>query len=66
MPGKAEINVWYQQLDDTIANTDLIEKHNRVYAAKHTDTFSLQQNTGIYNVIIIKYSFFRFSSLHLR
>lgn len=66
MPGKAEIKVWYQQLDNTIANTDLLGKQNGIYAAKYTDTFSLQQNTGIYNVIIIKYSFFRFSRLHLR
>lgn len=47
MPGKAEINVWYQRLDNNIANTDLLEKHDGIYAAKYTDTFSLQQNTGI-------------------
>lgn len=36
MAAKAEINVWYQQLDNTTANTHLLEVHNGTQAAKHT------------------------------
>lgn len=59
MLGKAEIYIWYKQLDNTVANIDLLEKHSGSHAAIYTGTFFLQQNTGIYNVINIKYSFFK-------
>lgn len=55
MLGKAEIYIWYKQLDNTVANIDLLEKHSGSHAAIYTGTFFLQQNTGIYNVINIKY-----------